>query len=173
MARGQCGHAVALVAIECRRCRRWFCRCRRCYRGHRYCGKRCRKAARTEQNDVARKRYIDKDPEAARDDNADRQRDHRRRQREPQQDVDEPQCADTEKPQQGRPDKTGVTDQGSPSPPRSLSTSTDDARVSGRTNGPRTRKPRGRQRCQRCGRWGEVLWWVRRFDRTPSFRRLL
>jgi hypothetical protein len=96
MARGQCGHAVALVGIECRGCGRWFFRCRRCYHGQRYCGKRCRKAARRDQTSAARKRHIDKNPEAARQDHADRQRRYRQR----QQDVDAVLGADAPLPDQ-------------------------------------------------------------------------
>ncbi len=176
MARGQCGHNIGLVAIECRRCRRWFFRCRRCYHGHRYCGKRCRKAARKAQKAAGRQRHIDKDPEAARRDNADRQSDYRRRQRDNpdrERDVVQTQGACTGKVPQVRPDSESVTDQGPTPSTHPLSVDPNDAHASGSQKGPRTGRPRGRQRCQGCGRYGRVVLWVRRFDKTPSFRRLL
>jgi hypothetical protein len=173
MARGQCGHVVQIVAIECRWCGRWFYRCRRCYHGHRYCGKRCRKAARKAQKDAARQRNIDKDPEAAREDNARRQRDYRDRQRAPPPNVDDGGGSSSAKGQQGRPDTASVTDQGSTALDQGLSPCSEDgARASDRQNGPQQSRPGGRQRCQRCGRWGRVVLRIGRFDRTASFRRL-
>ena len=174
MARGQCGHAVHLVAIACWWCGRWFCLCRRCYRGHRYCGKRCRKAARKAQQDAARRRHIASDPEAAREDNAQRQRDHRDRQRGPPPNVDDGCSEDGNKAQQGQPDKASVTDQGSTSLDRPLSPCPqDDAHPCSGQQAAATGRPRGRQRCQRCRRYGRVVLWVRRGGTTASFQRLL
>lgn len=42
--------------IQCRRCRRQFCICRHCYRGHAYCSTECSAAARYEQVRDARRR---------------------------------------------------------------------------------------------------------------------
>jgi len=170
MARGQCGHTLGLVGIECRRCRRWFFRCCRCYHGHRYCTKRCQKTARKAQQDAARKRHINKDPEAARAANTERQRDCRRRAR----GVGQQGGAACEKAQQPQHDEETVTDQGpNPSDPP-LSPSVDEAHRSARPQRSRhTGRPRGQKRCQGCGRWGRVVLWVRRCDKTPSFRRLL
>lgn len=175
MARGQCGHAVQLVAIACWRCERWFCLCRRCYRGHRYCGKRCRKVARKAQQDEARSRHLASDPEAAREDNAQRQRDHRDRQREPPLNVDDGCSVDGAKAQRGQPDEASVTDQGSTTHAPALSPcpERDDARPCSGPQTASTGRPHGRQRCQRCGRYGRVVLWVRRGDKTASFRRLL
>jgi len=172
MARGQCGHAVDLVAIQChrQRCRRWFCLCRRCYRGHRYCGKRCREAASKARKEAARNRHIAKDPEAARAAQNRRQRACRRRAR----DVGKQGGAQGEKAPQARDDEETVTDHGSTPSDPPLSDCVDEAN---RPEGPKRPgqnvRPRGRQRCQRCGRWGRVVLWVSRRDKTPSFRRLL
>ncbi len=172
MARGQCGHAVGLVAIQChrRRCLRWFCLCRRCYRGHRYCGTRCRETASKARKDAARKRHIAKDPEAARTAQNRRQRECRRRAR----DVGKQGDAQDEKALQPRHDEETVTDHGPTPPDPPLSDAVDEAHRSEGPNRPRrTARPRGRQRCQRCGQWGRVVLWVSRRDQTPSFRRLL
>lgn len=45
-----------IYLLQCRRCRRQFCICRHCYRGHAYCSTECSAAARYEQVRDARRR---------------------------------------------------------------------------------------------------------------------
>lgn len=182
MRRGQCGHVVDLLAIECRHCRHWFFLCRRCYHGERYCGKRCRKAARKAQNDTARKKHIDKDPEAARRNHAERQRRYRQQQRQRQQlaqqqqdgnaNADADALRSAENAEQSRADEECVTDQPTTPDREQLSQwAGDEARAFGGEQGPGKPPIRRWRRCQRCHRRGRVVLWVRWFDPTPSLRR--
>ena len=70
---------VVLRQLSCRRpgCGLVFYICSSCYRGHRYCGDRCRKKARREQRRRANQRY--RQSKEARLDQRDRQREYRER----------------------------------------------------------------------------------------------
>lgn len=70
---------VPLLLRLCRgeACRSAFFVCRRCDRGQRYCGERCRQKARREQRRAANRRH-QRSPEG-RLDHRDRQREYRRR----------------------------------------------------------------------------------------------
>lgn len=56
--------ALRIWAIRCAWCTGWFFICADCYRGHRYFGKECRKAARDEQCRRARAAYLGRTIEA-------------------------------------------------------------------------------------------------------------
>ena len=70
---------VVLRQLSCRwpGCGLVFYICSSCYRGHRYCGDRCRKKARREQRRRANQRY--RQSKEARLDQRDRQREYRER----------------------------------------------------------------------------------------------
>ena len=51
------GLVMLLVRIICRFCRRIFYLCRRCYRGHAYCGDFCRIEGRLQKRRQAQRRY--------------------------------------------------------------------------------------------------------------------
>jgi len=79
---------ILLVAIECRLCTALFVMCLSCYRGHAYCGDKCRGKAREKQNRRARAEHLRQlGPEEVRKANKERkarQRESRSRQSEAQ-----------------------------------------------------------------------------------------
>jgi hypothetical protein len=68
---------VTLWLLRCKQCGSLFTICRRCYRGHRYCGKLCREKARRQQQKDANRRY--RQSREAREDHRDRQQRYRRK----------------------------------------------------------------------------------------------
>jgi hypothetical protein len=54
---GLCDNSVLLIKIECRHCFLIFYLCRRCYRGHAYCGDQCRAIARREAHRIDQSKY--------------------------------------------------------------------------------------------------------------------
>ena len=68
---------VLLYLLTCGRCWAPFAICWSCYRGHRYCGRRCRRAARIESRRASNRR--EQQSEYGRQNHADRQAEYRER----------------------------------------------------------------------------------------------
>ena len=68
---------VVLYLLTCGRCWAPFAICASCYRGHRYCGPRCRRGARIESRRASNRRH--QQSELGRQDHADLQREYRQR----------------------------------------------------------------------------------------------
>lgn len=52
-----CIKKILLIKIVCRHCKKLFLMCRRCYRGHVYCGDACRKEAQKTAHRESQRNY--------------------------------------------------------------------------------------------------------------------